>query len=361
MTMLKHLERLTALPGGAGSEDPVAEALAESLREKAERVEIDPMGNLIATYGRGEASLLVLAHLDEVGFLVRGLEDDGRLRLAPNGYLDPRAWVATHVDVHTEGGSVPGVVGVANRHLLSEEEADRPVEIEDLWVEVGASSAEEAAALGVRVGDPVLARPGLQRLAGGRILSKALDNRIGCVILIAIAEVLDTSGLDYTLYLAASAQEEVGSRGASVLGNRLRPSLALVLDTVASRGAESRGPAGLARLGRGPVIRAADCMFDWVMGAHYSPSVRRHLRSLAESSRIPYQEDVADTWTDSATLHLTGEGVPLGGLFVPRIHAHSPSEVADLADIESAAELAKAFVSSMSAELVLSLRGGRVL
>jgi putative aminopeptidase FrvX len=235
------------------------------------------------------------------------------------------------------------------------------VEVVDLWVEVGASSAEEASSLGIRVGDPVLAKPGLQTLSGGRILSKALDNRIGCAVVLEIAEGLKPEGLDFTLYLAASVQEEIGSRGAGMLGEKLSPSIALVLDTVAGLGAGSQGPAGIARLGRGPVLRVADFIPDWVMGAHYSPAIRRHLRGLAEEAGIPCQEDVAQTWTDAATLHRSGAGVPTAGLLVPRLHAHSPAEVADLADIEAASRLASAFVSSLDAKAVLTLRGGRLL
>lgn len=358
MSLLEHLKLLAALPGGAGREEAVAQALAESLKDGASRVDVDPMGNLVATFGRGEASLLVLAHLDEVGLLVRGVEADGRLRLAPNGYIDARAWLAQPVEVHTDSGPVPGVVGVVGRHLLSDEEARRPLEVEGLWVEVGASSAEEALGLGIRIGDPVLAVPGLKRLAGGRILSKALDNRIGCALLVAIAEEIEPSGLDFTLYLAASVQEEIGSRGAKVLGESLRPSIALVFDTVSGVGALTEGASGLPRLGRGPVIRAADFMPDWVMGAHYSLPIRRRLKSLAEEAGIAYQEDVASTWTDAATLHLSGGGVPTGGLFVPRLHSHSPCEVADLGDIEAAARLALAFVTSLDAKGLEALRGG---
>jgi tetrahedral aminopeptidase len=227
------------------------------------------------------------------------------------------------------------------------EDARRPVEAADLWVQIGAESAAAAAALGVRIGDFVTYRPNFQELAGGYVASKALDDRGGLVVLLEALDRLPPRR-DYDLLVVGAAQEELGSRGARVAAQWLRPQVALSVDTVA--GAEPGTPLARATetLGAGPVLRAWEWVSTSLAGTAYHRGLFRRLQDLAEAHRLPHQLDVARTWTDACGTSTAGHGVPTGGLYVARRCAHSPCEVATLSDFESAARLLAAFLGELS-------------
>ncbi len=178
-TLLARLRELTALPGPSGHEREVALAFAKHLRVYTDDVVLDPFGNVIGTI-RGEAArgaLMLSAHTDEVSLVVKHVEPDGMLRVDLNGWIDPRVVLAAQVEVWTRSGPVAGVVGTRSAHHMTPEDARRPVEATDLWIQIGAESAAEARALGVRIGDLVTYRANFQELAGDYVASKALDNR----------------------------------------------------------------------------------------------------------------------------------------------------------------------------------------
>ena len=347
--MLAVLRELTALAGPAGQEHQVALAYAKRLRDFTDEVSLDPFGNVIAVL-RGTAahgSVMVTAHLDEVGLVIKHVEDDGILRVDLNGLIDERVLLAAQVDVWARGGALAGVVGARSRHHLTPEELRRPIETSDLWIAVGAGSAAEARALGVRIGDLVTFRPNFEELAGGYVASKSLDNRAGLTaVLDALARL--PARRDFDLYVVGAAQEEVGSRGARVAAQTLTPHVSISVDTVA--GAEP-GTA-LARatevLGAGPVIRAWEWMAGSLTGTAYHRGLFHRLQDVADATRLPYQLDVARTWTDACGTATTGHGVPTAGIYIPRRCAHSPCEIAKLSDIEGAGRLLAAFLSSLS-------------
>jgi endoglucanase len=355
-TILATLRELTALAGPAGHERDVAHAFAKHLRACTDDVVLDPFGNVLATL-RGESargSVMISAHLDEVGLVVKHVEPDGLLRVDLNGLVDERVLLASQVDVWTRGGPVPGVVGAPSRHHLRPEDAARPIETADLWVHVGAESEAAARALGVRVGDLVTYRVNFQELAGGYVASKALDDRAGlALVLEALARL--SPRRDFDLHVVGAAQEEVGSRGARVAARALRPSIAVSVDTVA--GAEPGVPrARAAQLcGGGPVLRAWEYLAPALTGTAYHRGLFLRMQDVAEAAGIPHQLDVARTWTDACGIAASGHGVPTAGLYVARRGAHSPCEIAKLSDLEGAAQLLAAFLDSLSGREVAEL------
>jgi endoglucanase len=348
-TILARLRELTALPGPSGHERDVALAFGAHLRGYTDEVVVDPFGNVVATIRGAESrgAVMLSAHTDEVSLIVKHVEPDGMLRVDLNGWIDPRVVLAAQVEVWGRQGPVAGVVGTRSAHLVTPDDARRPVEAADLWVQIGAESAAEAAALGVRIGDLVTYRANFQELAGGYVASKALDDRAGLAVLLEALDRLPARR-DYDLYVVGAVQEEVGSRGARVAAQWLRPQIALSVDTVA--GAEPGTP--LARAteasGGGPILRAWEWVSTSLAGTAYHRGLFRRLQDVAEAHRIPHQLDVARTWTDACGTSTAGHGVPTGGLYVARRCAHSPCEVAKLSDFEGAARLLAAFLGELT-------------
>lgn len=354
--LLEVIRELTALPGASGREQAVIRHMAASFGRHTSRVEVDALGNVTAAFGQGERKVMICAHADEVGFFVKYISDKGFIAFDANGIVDERVLLNTKVEVVTEEGVIrPGVVGIKSRHLMTAEEMGKPVNIADLWIDVGADSREEAAALGIRVGDPVVYRRHFELLAGGKFAAKAIDDRAGCAVLLAVAEKLAAESLDYTVYLVATTQEEIGSRGAKAAAAGLTPDIAIVLDTVPAADPYTPSQQASAFLGGGPVIRTADFMPQYMIGAIYSAKIIKRLRQAAATAGIPYQEDVFRTWTDSAAINASGAGIPCGGVYMPRRCSHAPVEVADIGDIARAAELVCEFLRQTRPEDVADM------
>ncbi len=356
MNLLDTIERLTTLQGGAGFEGEVAALMSGEMRRLGARVHVDTMGNVIGQLGADDQAcrVMVCAHMDEVSLIVKYIDDDGLIYCDAIGTINTTALPATSVDICSENGLVPGVIAARSRHLLSSEAMTTAPQLEDLWIEVGARCAADVRALGINVGDNITFHPNFRKLGNGYFTSKSIDNRVGCAILLGLIETLRDRPRDYSLYLAACVQEEVGSRGAGVAARTLQPNLALVVDTVSAAEPEIPPRRASARIGGGPVLRAMDILPSF-LGTLYSPRIRRRLAATAERNGIPYQHDVAQTWTDAANIHTSGPGIPSGGIFIPRRGSHSPAEVACLFDVEHAFRLVRTFLADLTAQDIASL------
>ena len=349
--MLKIFETLTEIPGGSGFEEKVIEFMVVELKRNLPEVSVDPMGNVIGKIGKGKKSVMVCVHTDEVGLLVKYIDPKGYIYFDLNGMIDERVLLGTKVDICTEKGVCTGVIGVKNRHLLTAEDLKRPISILDLWIDVGAESAEEVKRWGIEIGAPILFHPNFQKIGKNTILSKAIDNRAGCTILIDLAERMKSKKIDYQLFFVAAVQEEVGSRGAKVAAQTLGPDMAMVIDTVPASDPITPPQQATAECGKGPVIRSMDVnALGW--GTIYSKKIRQKLIHTAVKNRIPYQKDISRTWTDASTIHTSGRGVPCGGLFIPRCYSHSPVELVKWPDVERTAELLFLFLKDLNSAVI---------
>lgn len=339
--LYQRLAELTALDGVSGSEQSVVAYLAEALAGLSDEVDLDPFGNLVATrHGpSGGRRLMILAHSDEVGCIVREIRPDGMIGLLPMGLLSLRALPGSRVRIGR--GAVPGVVGVPSGHL--EGAAGAPAPDSALHIDVGAASESEVRDLGIQEGDPIAFDSPLRRLSGSRVTGKAIDNRIGCAILLELLERLRGEALPATLLAAVSVQEEIGMRGARMIGSRWQPSLAIALDTVPAEDAGSwtgPGRSGSVRLGAGPVVQMVEGVISAFTGTVHHPGVRRLILEASRRAQTPVQFSVSGHWTtDAAAVHVSGAGVPTGFISIPRRYSHSPVEVLDLRDAERAVDL----------------------
>jgi putative aminopeptidase FrvX len=356
-TLQRDIERLCALCGTSGFEEDVAAAFAEQLRIHGVASRGDNLGNVIGRIpGESqECSVLLAAHLDEVGLVVQYIEESGFLRFDVNGLVDPRVLPGVAVRVATPHGPRDGVVGMKPSHLVTEQDRRAPLEVGDLWIDLGLGSRAEIATAGIRVGEPVAYRPNFTA-SGDFLFSKSLDNRIGLAMLLDIARrYQDARPPAFDVYLAGTVQEEIGARGAGLVAKAVDPTIALVIDTVSAIDAVARPPQATAELGGGPVLRTLDFR-NGSQGTVYSRKLRACLIGIAEANRIPHQLDVFRTWTDASTINVACEGIATQGIFIPRRYSHAPLEVASLKDAEAGAELLWHFLQSQNASALRELQ-----
>lgn len=335
MQLLKELTQATGIPGYEG---PVRQVIIEAIREVVDSVEVDALGNVIA-HKKGKGPIVVVAgHMDEIGFLVSHVEEStGFLRLQPLGGFDPVTLVAQRVTVHTAGGDLVGCIGRKPIHILTDEERKKPVDIADLFVDVGVPGDGVAAA--VAVGDVVTLRQ--EFLSYGDVVSgKALDDRLG--VYVAIEALKRAQKVQCDLYVVATAQEEVGVRGAQVAGHRIAPDISIALDVCIA--ADTPGVAEKDRISqlRGGV---AISLKDARSISH--PALVRAFRDLAKKRKIPHQITLAARGgTDAGGLQLAGDGSAAITLSIPTRYVHSVVETVHVGAIESAIDLLAAFLET---------------
>jgi putative aminopeptidase FrvX len=345
MQSMELLRELSDAFGVSGFEDEVRGRIAERIIPFVDRVEIDPLGNLIATRkGRDERVLMLDAHMDEVGFIVKWIDEKGYLRFAPIGGWDERIIPGHRVVIQTRDGEKRyGVIGSAPPHILSTEERGRPIPLDKMFVDVGATSRQEAADLGITIGDPFTIHYPFAEICDGYVTGKAFDDRAGCAVLIEAARRLADEELPMTTAFSFSFGEEVGLRGAKTAAYSIEPSFALAVE--GTIGADMPGvpdESQPARLGRGPAISVAD------RSIIVSPKVVRALERVAEGASIPYQYKLPTYGgTDAGAIHLTRGGVLAGIVSVPCRFIHSPVSTLRLNDFENTIRLLTDFIPTL--------------
>jgi putative aminopeptidase FrvX len=336
--MRELLEELLRAPGAPGYEERVRALVAARLPPGIATA-TDAMGNLVATAGAGDRAMMFVAHMDEIGFVVSEVREDGFLRIRPLGGIDPRTVLGRALRIVTAKGEILGVVGVRPPHLMADrakEMAEVPA-VADLHVDVGARSRDEARGLGVEVLDFAVLDKTLRVLNGKYLCCRALDDRLGCAILLEALRRLDGERLRWRVHFAFSVQEEVGLRGAELLARRYPVDMAFAVDSTSSGDFPAVRPdQGPAVLGRGACLRVLD------NAAIVPPAVTKELRALAEAEGIPLQVVFSGGGTDAGAFQAEGPRVmPIG---FPLRYTHSAVELAHEDDVESTVRFVCAIV-----------------
>ena len=325
------LVELTEARGVPGYEDRVRDLVRSELEPSVDRLGSDAMGNLVGTLEGDRAyDVVVAAHVDEIGFMVKHIDDDGFLELDALGGWDPRILRAQRVTVHTDGEDVPGVIGSVPPHTLSEDERETDPEIEDVRVDLGLDS--ETVEESVAVGDLVTMSQRTERV-GDFITGKSLDNRVSVLAMIEAARQLEST--DVNVHFAATTQEEVGLRGAQALGVDLDPDLVIALDTTVANDVPGfEAGEQVTRLGEGAAIKLKDS------SAITNHKLHRRMRSIAENREIDHQLEVLPSGgTDTGGLQRAGGATPAGAISVPTRYLHTPTECVHESDLEAVIEL----------------------
>ncbi len=339
---VEFLERLLNAAGPSGFETGPARVWREEAEGFAEEVWTDVPGNSFASVNPGGNPRVMMAgHIDEIGLQVTYINEEGFLFFDQIGGWDTQVLVGQRVKVLGRDGDVPGVVGKKPIHLLGKEEQEKVTKTRDLWVDLGASGAEEVASLGVRVGDPMVLDARMVRLAGDRIVSRAIDDRVGAYVVLEALRLLAEDPPAAAAFAVATVQEEIGYSGGGARSSAftLEPDVALVVDVTFSTDVPDieKKELGDHHIGGGPVLSR---------GSSNHPIVFDRLLEAAEAEKIPhtYQAAPRSTRTDADGIYLVRMGIATGLVSVPNRYMHSPNELVSLGDLQRAAQLLAAFV-----------------
>jgi len=340
MKLVEALEKLSNANGVTGREGEVRELMKKYLKPYVDETREDKLGNLI-TFKKGNKdapTVMLAAHMDEVGLMIKNIKKKGFLQFAKVGGIDDRVLLAQKVIVHTDKGPLTGVVGSKPPHIQTEEEQKKVVDADRLFIDVGAKDKEEAEKMGVQVGDVVSFDTKFVQIGENVVLGKALDDRVGCAMMVETLRRLQK--VDCNVYAVGTIQEEVGLRGATIAAFQVAPDVCIVLETTVAGGMpgveEGKAPA---KMGEGPVVTVADA------GLIAHPKVLRLLIDSAKENKIPYQLETGIRGsTDAARISLSREGVPSGVISVATRYIHSPAAILNLDDAEKAVKLAVAAI-----------------
>jgi putative aminopeptidase FrvX len=333
---MELLARLCNAHGISGFEDDVTDIMKKELGKTCDRVEVDSFGNVIGVKGRGKIKIMLAAHMDEVGLMVKHIDEQGFLKFVKIGGIDDRTLVNQRVIVRTIKGDILGIIGAKPPHLLKEEEKKQVIKHDEMFIDIGAKDRKDAEKM-AEVGDPVIFEPNFGKLKGNAYYGKAIDNRLGCYILLKVMEQLPKK-LDLTVFAVGTAQEEVGLKGAKVSAYKLDPDYAFAVDTtIAGDTPHIKKSESALVIGKGPAITITEASGRGVV-TH--PKVREKMINTAKKNRIPYQVDVLEGgMTDGATIYLTKEGIPTGVISVACRYIHGATGVFDMRDVDNTIKL----------------------
>ncbi|GAB6946608.1 M42 family metallopeptidase [Vulcanisaeta sp. JCM 16161] len=346
------LSRLSTEIGPSGFEDRVRRVIRDFISDYVDEVTTDNMGNLIARVGNGPFKVLISAHMDEVGVMVSHIDQRGFLRIIPIGGLDPWTLLDKELVFMGKNGDVVGIVGVDPPHLRKEKP---PSKFEELYVDAGFSSKDEALKNGIMPGVPGTF-VGNFRLRGSVAIGKAFDNRVGCTVLIdVIKDIRNKVDGDVSLYFSWNTQEEVGLRGINAVVHQVNPHMAFIVETtVAADVPTSSEDVWITRIGGGAALRA----YDRSMIAN--PRLLSVAMELAESSNVRYQVQVNPYGgTDAGVVHTYGTGVPSLVISTPARYIHSPASLISINDVEQVENLLRILLLNLNLVRNKALMSGK--
>lgn len=333
----EFLKDLLLTPSVSGYEEAIQKKALAFGKQFADQQICDPAGNAISVVNPNAAcKVLLCGHIDEIGFVVTHIQENGMLKLAKAGGVRPALYVGTPVQIMHEGKKVDGVVAVMPSLIKSSDVKDK-----DLIVDIGASSKEQTLQY-VAVGDPVCADTQVHELLNDNFSSRALDDRTGAFVVLEAAKKAAEKGATVGIYAATTVGEETTGRGAYYAGSRIQPNCAIAVDVTWVSDAPETDPAstGDIGLGKGPVL----CISSVV-----NKQMNRRLKKIAEEKQITVQWEVAPggTSTDGDTVNRCGEGIPMALVSIPLRYMHSSVEIGNWNDLEGCIELLSEFLLQM--------------
>lgn len=334
--MINTLKELCALSGVTGNEDEVREYILDRVRGQADDVTVDAMGNVIVFKKGAKApakKIVLCAHMDEVGVVATSITDEGYVRFGMAGSVDPRVVAGKLVNFGRD--RIPGVICSKAIHLVKAKDREKALEVDDLYIDVGADSREEAGKL-VSPGDTGAFDEEVREFGDGFLKAKAIDDRLGCAVMLELMGY----GLPVDCSFAFTVQEEVGLRGSVIAAYRTAPDIALIIEGTSAADLPSVPEhKKVCKAGGGVVIPFMD------NGTIYNKEIRGALIELAEKNGIKWQtKNVVAGGTDAAAFQRTRLGAKAAGIAAPIRNLHSPSCVGKISDMEALYELARLFL-----------------
>ncbi len=348
--MYELLHVLTNLHGPCGYEQPVTSWIKDTVGALVDEVNIDSLGNVIARK-KGLApgpKIIITAHMDEIGFIVKKIENNGLIRFEKLGGHDDRILLAQKVQIRTKNGMITGVIGTISAHFAKFDDANKVRNHRQMYIDIGVSTKEEARELGIEIGNPITWKPSIEYLGNestGRVVGKGFDDRVGCAVLIETLKELHETSFSGEIIAIFTVQEEIGLRGAQVAAANISADVAIAIDTTAVSDTPEETMDQSLALGKGTGVK----VMDFSLISH--PAVKNYLIELANRKGVSFQEEVfPGIGTDGGAIALANKGIPTGVLSIPSRYAHSPVEVIDMNDLIATKDLLKAFILSMDNE-----------
>ena len=328
------LKKIIEAAGVSGYEKEIAKIMHDELKKSCDDVQIDNFGNVLARKGKGKKKIMIAAHMDEIGLMVKHITKEGYINFIKVGGIDDRILPAQRVVIKSKKGDFCGIIGTKPPHLQKEEDRKRPLKYEDMFIDIGCGSREEAAKK-VEIGDIVIFEPNSGVLNGKLYYGKAIDDRIGCYALIKIMEEIKA---DAEIYAVATGQEEVGLKGARTAAFNISPDYAIAIDTtIAGDTPQITERESSLKLGNGVAITIIEASGRGVI---VNEKIKDLLIDTAKKNKIKYQIDVLEGgMTDGAIIYMNKEGVPTGVLSIPTRYIHAPSSVFSMDDLNAAIKL----------------------
>lgn len=344
---LDFLKAIVNVPSPSGYEEHAAQIYRGYTKPFADKVETDVHGNTVAILNPDAGMRIMLSgHMDEIGFIVKYISDDGLLYFCKIGGHDTTIAVGQHVWVHGKT-RVAGVIGRKPIHLMSGDERGKAPEFSDLWIDVGASTRDEVLQQ-ISLGDVVTYQSEFQKLMGDRAAARGFDNKVGTFIVAEALRLLkEDGGLNpgVGVYAAATVQEEVGLRGATTAAYGINAQTGIAVDVSFSTDYPSvpKEKHGEAHIGKGPLV---------TRGANINPIVFQMLNRAGLEDEIPFQVEIEGgmTGTDAETMQISRAGMATGLLGVPIRYMHTPCELLSLTDVENCARLMAAYCRRVTPE-----------
>ncbi|MBM6369673.1 M42 family metallopeptidase [Staphylococcus epidermidis] len=342
------LKSLTDVNGISGHEMQVKSLMKNYLTPVSDEIVEDRLGGIFGKKNatHGTKSLMISGHLDEIGFIVTQIDEQGYIYFTPIGGWWNQVMLSQKVTITTENGKeIRGIIGSKPPHALSPEERKKPVDIKNMYIDIGVGSKEEAKEAGIELGNMITPYSEFESLANDKYLTaKAFDNRYGCALAVDVLQQLKDENIDINLYAGATVQEEVGLRGAKVAANLIKPDLAIAVDVGVAYdvpGMTSEKNEG--KLGDGPLA----ILMDATSIAH--DGLRKHIKDAAEHHNIPVQwATTPGGGTDAGSIHVANEGIPTITIGVPLRYMHSNVSVLNIDDYTNSVRLITEIVRSLN-------------
>lgn len=342
MDVKNNLELLSNLTGISGYEQNLKDTIIPLITEYTDDITVDNLGNIIALKkgqdSNNKIKIMLAGHMDEIGLMVKDIEDNGFLRFTNIGGVDPRTVLGQEVIVHGEK-QLFGVIGSKPPHLQEKSEQDKAIKMEDMIIDIGYSK-EQLKEL-INIGDPITINRNFTQLKGNRVTGKALDNKAGIITIFECIKQLNKIKHEADVYFVCTVQEEVGMAGALTSTYKINPDIGIAVDVGFGKTPELNNNS--LELGSGAGI---------TLGGNIHPNLRQHIVKLAKEYNIPYQNEIdpGPTGTDARAIQITSKGIPCLVLSIPLRYMHTSVEVIDIIDIKNTGKLLAFFIASISNE-----------
>lgn len=356
MSLIDRLEKYCLTPAMAGFEDEMIKKLSSDLKGLVDEMYVDVLGNVIAKIEGSSpdgSDLMIFAHTDSLGMIVKEVQDNGFIRIERVGGVPERILAASNVVLQSATGAmVNGVIGFVSHHLTPPEDKYIVKPINECYIDIGATNAKEVEAAGIRIGTPVLYRPSFERLMNNRVAATSLDDRGGCALLVELAQHFSKNRPKATIHLVGTVQEEFNLRGAMVAAQQINPTAAISIDLVAASDTPDISGGNAVQVGNGPVVGTYTFHGRGTLnGLIPHPRLLTVVENAAKAKKVNLQRHATiGLLTDASYVQLVGAGIACVDLAWPTRYTHSGVEMSSLDDLESLKSLLIGIVENFPVE-----------